>query len=38
MNIKTWTSGVQVSKMILGCGVMGGLQWGGADNDELCLS
>ena len=28
------TSGVQVSEMILGCWVMGGAQWGGADDNE----
>lgn len=28
------TSGVQVSEMILGCWVMGGAQWGGADDKE----
>jgi len=35
MNMKKLgTSGVQVSEMILGCWVMGGAQWGGADDNE----
>ena len=35
MNMKKLgTSGVQVSEMILGFWVMGGAQWGGADDNE----
>lgn len=31
---KVGTSDVQISEMILGCWVMGGAQWGGADDNE----